>query len=206
MFKRRGRVFVISGPSGVGKGTLVRDVLKKRNLHLSVSYTSRQPRFNEEEAKSYHFISKDTFKTMIEEGAFAEWAQVYGNYYGTPHAELEKHLARGIDVILEIEMLGAGQIRKMGQEAVLIFVLPPNLSMLEERLNSRGTETQEAIAQRLSCAMDELKYIKDYDYYLVNKDIDSATNQLLAIIEAESHSISDDFLDYLDTAGRGFSI
>ncbi|NLY35750.1 MAG: guanylate kinase [Tissierellia bacterium] len=206
MFKRRGRVFVISGPSGVGKGTLVRDVLKQRSLHLSISYTSREPRFNEEEAKSYHFISKDNFKKMIDEGAFAEWAEVYGNYYGTPQRELEKHLARGEDVILEIEMLGAGQIRKMGEDAVLIFVLPPNLNMLEERLSSRGTESEEAIAQRLSCAMDELKYLKDYDYYLVNNDIENTTRQLLAIMEAESHSVSDAFLTYLDKAGRGFSL
>lgn len=206
MYKKRGRVFVISGPSGVGKGTLVKETLKRKNLHLSISYTSRKPRFNEEEDQSYYFIDKDKFKKMINEGVFAEWAEVYGNYYGTPYAELEKHLVRGEDVILEIEMIGAAQIKSMGEDAVLVFVLPPSLAMLKERLKKRGTEKEEAIAKRMSCTMDELKHIKDYDYYLVNNDIDKATEQLLAIIEAENHRVSRAFLDYLETSEREFSL
>lgn len=206
MFKRRGRIFVISGPSGVGKGTLVQETLKQRNLHLSISYTSREPRFNEEDAKSYHFISKEQFERMIQEGAFAEWAQVYGNYYGTPLSELEKYLAQGEDVLLEIEMLGAAQIKKLGQDAVLIFVLPPGLNQLEQRLIRRDTESGEAVAQRLSCTMNELKHLKDYDYYIVNHDIEESVRQLLAIIEAENHSVTDEFLRYLETSGRNFSL
>lgn len=206
MFKRRGRVFVVSGPSGVGKGTLVEEVLKLRDMHLSISYTSREPRHNEERSKNYHFISKKEFLTMIEEGAFAEWAEVYGNYYGTPRSELKDFIDSGRDVILEIEMKGAGQIRELGQDAVLIFVLPPNLATLKERLSSRGTESSEAIENRLSCTMEELRYLKDYDYYLVNTDLKETVKELLAIIEAESHAVTQELLSYFEDSERNFSL
>ncbi len=206
MFKRRGKVFVVSGPSGVGKGSLVKEVMKLRQMHLSISYTSREPRHNEEKSKNYHFISKDEFKRMLSENAFAEHAKVYGNYYGTPKAELEEILSSGRDVLLEIEMKGAGQIKKMGQDAVLIFILPPNLEVLAQRLRSRATETEEAVAQRLGATMAELKHLCDYDYFLVNRDLKKTAEELNAIIEAQRHRISPELIDYLERLERNFSL
>ncbi|NLY72098.1 MAG: guanylate kinase [Tissierellia bacterium] len=206
MYKRRGKVFVVSGPSGVGKGTLVEEVLKKRDIHLSISCTSRAPRHNEREGVDYFFINKEDFLEKIDKNAFAEWAEVYGNYYGTPKAELEKHLSKGQDVILEIEMLGAAQIKELGEDAVLIFVLPPNLKTLKNRLISRKTEDSSAIEARLSCTMDELKHLSNYDYYLVNKNIDLTVDELLSIIDSQAHRVSKDFIEYLEESERQFSL
>lgn len=205
MFKRRGKVFVISGPSGVGKGTLVKEVMKIKDLELSISCTSRAPRHNEVEGENYYYISKEEFKRRIDAGEFAEWAEVYGNYYGTPKEELERHLSQGRDVILEIEMLGAAQVKKLGEDAVLIFVLPPNLETLEKRLVTRGTETPEAVENRLSFTMEELGHISNYDYYLINNSIEEATKDLLAIIESQAFKIGQGLLDYLDEIERNFS-
>ena len=206
MFKRRGRLYVVSGPSGVGKGSLVKKLLEKRAAHLSVSCTSRLPREGEVEGESYYFISKDEFKEKIQREDFLEWAEVYGNYYGTPKAQIEEHLSQGRDVILEIEMLGSAQIKQKDPNAISIFVMPPSLEVLRARLISRGTESDKAIEHRLSCTMKEMDHLPSYDYYILNEDLELATDKLIAIMEAEAVRVDDDFLSYLHDIGREFSL
>lgn len=206
MYKRRGRLYVISGPSGVGKGTLVRRMLEKRPAYLSISCTSRPPRVGEVEGESYFFISEEEFQKKIEEDAFLEWAQVYGNYYGTPREKIEEKLALGIDVILEIEMLGSLQIRAKDPEVISIFVMPPSLSVLRERLASRATESQEAMEHRLSCTMKELEHLSRYDYYILNQDLELAADRLISIMVAESQRVDRGFLDYMKEIGREFEL
>lgn len=206
MYKRRGRLYVVSGPSGVGKGTIVRHLLEKKAAHLSVSCTSRQPREGEVHGESYFFISEEEFVRKIEQDKFLEWAHVYGNYYGTPKAHIEEKLSQGMDVILEIEMIGSSQIKGKDPDAVSIFVMPPSLEELRQRLTSRGTETPEAIEHRLSCTMDEMDHLKDYDYFLLNDDIDLSVKKLIAIMESEVCKVDQDFLAYMKSAGREFSL
>lgn len=181
----RGTVFVISAPSGAGKSTLCEKLLKKiPELGLSVSYTTRSPRRGEVNDIHYTFISKRKFKGMIEREEFAEWAMVHGNLYGTALKRLRKMNNDGYDIILDIDVNGAAQIRKRYDNAVYIFILPPSMQALRTRLAGRKTETEERIQERLDNAKAEISGYIQYDYIVVNDKIDTAYKELESIIKA----------------------
>ena len=182
----KGLLLIISGPSGVGKGTICREYIKNHDdCALSVSATTRSPREGEIHGESYFFMTHDEFRKKIDEGGFLEHAVFCENYYGTPKDAVMRMLESGKNVILEIEVQGALQVRSHYPEAVFIFVIPPSLDELEERLRGRGTETDEVIAKRLDRAKAEFKYIDKYNYVLVNDTVAAATERLQAIITAE---------------------
>jgi guanylate kinase len=184
--KRRGILFVLSGPSGVGKGTIVKQLLKLRpELKLSVSVTTRLPRPGEEEGVSYYFRSPEEFQRMVSNGELLEYAQFANGFYGTPRRFVEEQLLMGNDVVLEIETKGAIQVKERAANGVFIFVLPPTMRELEDRLVKRQSEAAEAIRQRLAIAMDELNYLPFYDYQLVNDDLEVAVKKVQSIILAE---------------------
>lgn len=185
--KRKGNLFVISGPSGAGKGTVCEAFRAKHpEVFLSVSATTRRPRPGEKEGVSYYFLSEDEFRKGIDEGNFLEHAFYCGNYYGTPKNKVLGRLAAGEDVILEIESDGAMQVRAAFPEGVFIFVCPPSIEVLRERLIGRGTETPEAVEARLKKAETEFIRADKYNYLLLNDDVEKAVERLEAIITAES--------------------
>jgi guanylate kinase len=183
---RRGRLIVIAGPSGVGKGSIVARLLAHDpdGLALSVSATTRAPRAGEVDGVHYRFVSDPAFDRMIADGELLEWAEVVGHRSGTPRRPVEERLAGGRDVVLEIDVQGARQVRDLVPDAVLIFVAPPTLEELERRLRERGTESEERIALRLSTAAAELQERDRFDHVVVNDDLEAASSQVAAIIEA----------------------
>ena len=181
--QRRGNLFVISAPSGAGKTTLCRKLLKKMpNMKLSVSYTTREPRKGEVHDVDYTFVTRDTFKKMIDRGEFAEWATVHGNLYGTSIKRIKELNSRGYDIILDIDIHGAIQLRKSYEGAIYIFVLPPSMEALEKRLVNRGTDSDETIKNRLDNARAEISQYTNYDYIIVNESIDKAYKELESIV------------------------
>ena len=182
----KGNLFVISGPSGAGKGTICSAYMEKHpEMYLSISATTRDPREGETDGVSYHFISVEEFKAGIARGGFLEHAEYCGNYYGTPKDKVLEQLNNGRDVILEIESDGAMQVRSHYPEGVYIFVCPPSMEELRSRLVGRGTESEDKVAARLHKAEQEFKRAGKYNYMLLNDDIDSAVRRLEAIVEAE---------------------
>lgn len=191
MLNRKGLLLVVSGPSGAGKGTICKALLNKNDqIKLSVSATTRKPRNGEVHGVNYFFIEKEEFTKMIENGEFLEYAQIYDNFYGTPKAAIIECLEKGQDAILEIEMQGARQIKEVYPEGVFIFVLPPSLEELKSRIVGRGTETQEEIEKRFSCAFEEINQIVNYDYFIVNEDIEKSVSDVEAIICAEKNKVT----------------
>ena len=191
MLNRKGLLLVVSGPSGAGKGTICKALLNKNDqIKLSVSATTRKPRNGEVHGVNYFFIEKEEFTKMIENGEFLEYAQIYDNFYGTPKAAIIECLEKGQDVILEIEIQGARQIKEVYPEGVFIFVLPPSLEELKSRIVGRGTETQEEIEKRFSCAFEEINQIVNYDYFIVNEDIEKSVSDVEAIICAEKNKVT----------------
>ena len=191
MLNRKGLLLVVSGPSGAGKGTICKALLNKNDqIKLSVSATTRKPRNGEVHGVNYFFIEKEEFAKMIENGEFLEYAQIYDNFYGTPKAAIIECLEKGQDVILEIEMQGARQIKEVYPEGVFIFVLPPSLEELKSRIVGRGTETQEEIEKRFSCAFEEINQIVNYDYFIVNENIEKSVSDVEAIICAEKNKVT----------------
>lgn len=186
MTKRKGILLVISGFAGTGKGTLVASLLEKYdNYALSVSATTRAPRPGEADGVHYFFKTHDEFQQMITDGELIEYAQYVGNFYGTPRAYVEQQMEQGKDVILEIEIQGALEIKKKFPDALLLFVVPPSADTLEQRLRGRGTETPEVIRQRLKRAVEEAEFVKDYDYLIVNDDLITCVDEMHAIIQSE---------------------
>ncbi len=182
----QGLLVVFSGPSGVGKDTLLKRLIEKRpEIRLSISATTRSPRVGEEHGKDYFFMTREKFQSLLAQDKMLEHAEYCGNYYGTPSEPIEKWLSQGHDVILEIEVQGGSQVLQKRPESVSIFVLPPSVRALEERLRSRGTESEETIQKRLSAAKEEMSKAHQYAYAVVNDDLDEAANEIAAILCAE---------------------
>ena len=186
MSRKKGRLYVISGPSGTGKGTVCRELLKEIGNEFSVSMTTRGPREGEIDGKDYYFVTREVFLEHIEAGNFLEHATVFDNLYGTPKDMVINRLERGRNVILDIDVQGGLQVKRAMPEAVLIFILPPSLAELRRRLEGRGTETKEKIESRLGQALNEIKLIGEYDYYVVNDDIEEAVALTKSIMAAEA--------------------
>ncbi|MEO8891711.1 MAG: guanylate kinase [Coleofasciculaceae cyanobacterium] len=182
-----GKLIVLTGPSGVGKGTLLRSLLQRHpELYLSISATTRQPRAGEIPGKHYYFVTRDEFEKMRQAGELLEWAEYAGNYYGTPFAPVEQQIQLGRLVILEIELVGARKIQHRFKSALRIFILPPSVEELEQRLRSRGQDSEEAIAKRLSCAKAELAAADEFDLQIVNDDLETALLNIESAIFAPS--------------------
>ena len=185
--KRVGVLSVISGFSGVGKGTIVKKLVEKEGYALSISATSRAPRQGEVHGREYFFLTREEFHSMIENDGLIEWAEYVNNFYGTPREYVEERLAGGKDVILEIEPQGALKVKAQYPEAVLIFIVPPNAKELENRLIGRGTEEPETIKKRLKRAAEETAFIENYEYIVINDDLEDAVSDIHHIIQAASH-------------------
>lgn len=184
--KKQGLLIVISAPSGAGKGTIINKMLEKNNnLWLSVSATSRPMRTNDIEGKTYYFYTKEEFENKIKENYFLEYASYADNYYGTPKKYIQEHLNNGEDVILEIEIQGAMQVKKLIPEALFVFIMPPSLKELKKRLVSRGTDTKEKILERFKIAYQEMNEVTKYNYVVVNDEIEIAADKILSIIKSE---------------------
>ena len=188
--KFAGKLFVLSGPSGAGKGTICNQLLKETDIALSVSMTTRNPRQGEIDGISYYFVTEEAFLKNIAEDGFLEYAQVYGNYYGTPKEPVLRQLAAGTDVILEIDMQGALKVKENFPDGVFLFILPPSMAELRKRLTGRGTENSEAIEMRLGETLKELSYIDKYDYCVVNGKLEEAVARVKAIITAEHSKVT----------------
>ena len=182
----KGLLIVLSGPSGAGKGTICSAYLKRNpGALLSVSMTTRKPRPGEKEGVNYYFTDKQSFEKMVKENKFLEYAEVYGNYYGTPREYVEEKIASGFDVLLEIDIQGALQVKDKYPVGVFIFIIPPSMDELKRRIIKRGTESAEAIYTRFQSAYHELTYLSQYSYVVVNDTVDEAVRRLEAIVLAE---------------------
>ncbi len=183
--KKEGLLFLVSAPSGAGKSSLVRSLLEKDpNVHLSISYTTRGIRPGEVDGRDYHFIAQSDFEARKERGEFLEWAFVHGNYYGTSRLWIEEQLAAGRDVMLEIDWQGAFQVKKLFPQVVSVFILPPSIDALKQRLVGRGTDAPEVIARRLDGAGAEIVHAPKFDFVIINEDFGTASGELQAVITA----------------------
>ena len=199
--KNTGQIIVISAPSGAGKGTIIKKLLENnsKDRWLSVSATSRKPRTGEKDGVNYYFITEDEFKNKIKEEYFLEYTNYAGNYYGTPKEYIREKINKGIDVILEIEIEGATNIKKLIPEALFIFIMPPSLKELVKRLKGRGTETNDKIIKRFNAAYREVNEVTKYNYVVVNDEIDTAVDKIESIIKAEKCRVDRIEEVYLDT-------
>lgn len=197
MSRKKGKLYVITGPSGTGKGSICREILKDIENEFSVSMTTREARTGEVHGKDYYFVTEEEFLENVEKGNFLEHANVYGKLYGTPKDMVLKQLDRGHNVILDIDVQGALQVKKAMPEAIMIFLLPPSLGELRKRLEGRATDKPEVIEKRLSEALNEIKLVGEYDYYVVNDDIDAAIAKVKSIMTAEKCRVPDKAKDII---------
>lgn len=190
--RQRGRLFVISGPSGVGKGTLVAEVLKRLpHVRRAVTYTTRPPRPSEVTGQDYHFVSPAEFERLKAQGAFLEWAEVYGNFYGSPRAEVERLRDSGYDVVLVLDVQGALAVKRQCPEAVLIFVEPPSMAELQRRLEARGADPPDAVARRLAKAQWEMQQAALFDYRVLNDTLERAVDDLVRLLQRDNCHLAD---------------
>lgn len=187
----KGTLYVLSAPSGCGKGTVLGELFKKAdNVFYSVSATTRAPREGEVDGVNYYFVTKERFLELVKSGGMLEYATFVDNYYGTPKAPIERKLAEGKDVILEIETAGAMMVKSVCPEAVLIFMLPPSIEALAQRLRGRGTETEDVIQKRVMEAYREIRLAYNYDYVFVNDELSEAVDDLMMIMKSAKHLVS----------------
>ncbi len=201
-YANEGKLFVISGPSAAGKGTICKELVKHCDVDVSISMTTRSPRTSEEEGREYFFKTEDEFRKQIDEGNLLEYATVYGNMYGTPKDMVLKKLATNRNVILEIDIQGGLQVRKSFPNSILIFVLPPSLEELRSRIVGRNTEDETQIENRINKARSEIALIGEYDYYVVNDDLEEAVRGIKGIIDAEAHRVPGDIDPILKRYGE----
>lgn len=201
----KGLLFVISGPSAAGKGTICKKLVKKMDIDLSISMTTRKPRPNEVDGKSYYFVSQEEFDEVKNRGGFLEYAYVFGNYYGTPKDLVIEKLNKGRDVILEIDIQGAMQVKKSYPNGIFIFILPPSMTELRKRITGRGSESLEAINERLGEALKEVSYIDKYDYCVVNADLKEAVDRVHSIIRAEHSRVTEHIYKLIEKYKQEFN-
>lgn len=189
--QQEGLLIVVSGPSGAGKGTICKRLLEDNpSLGYSISATTRAPRTGEVNGVNYWFLSKEEFQEMIAQDGLLEWAEVYGNYYGTPAQKVRESLAQGKNIVLEIDTQGAALVREKFPDGVYIYILPPSLEELKKRIIGRGTDSAESIERRLSCAREEMSCVAEqYNYLVLNDEVELAVNRIEAIIEAEKYQV-----------------
>jgi len=198
-----GNLFIISAPSGTGKTSLIKALLQTDiDLSLSVSYTSRLVRPGEVEGRDYYFVERKMFEQMLEHGEFLESAEVYGNLYGTSQKWIDKTIASGQDILLEIDSQGAQQVRRIFSNTVSIFVLPPSLEVLETRLRNRNQDCQEVIARRMTAARQETSRVNEYDYVIINENLDEALRGLTCIVQAERLRMATQLVRHHDLVTR----
>ncbi|WPC40744.1 guanylate kinase [Clostridium sp. JS66] len=183
--KEKGLLVVISGPSGAGKGTICKALLEKNDFWLSVSATTRNPRVGEVDGANYYFLSKEEFQNRIKSEGFLEYAEVYGNYYGTPKDSVLSAVDSGKDVVLEIDIQGALKVKETYPEGVFIFILPPSMKELRQRIINRGSETEESLMTRFKAAYKEINYVSKYNYAVVNDTVEEAVKKIEGIVIAE---------------------
>jgi guanylate kinase len=180
-----GHLFIVTAPSGAGKTTLVRLLVENDpGIRVSISSTTRSPRSGEQDGREYHFVGVEDFLAMVGRGEFIEWAEVHGNYYGSSKLWIEAQLAAGRDVLLEIDWQGAQQVRKTFPQAIGVFILPPSVDTLRERLAGRATDSADIIARRIAAARDEMRHVDEFDYVIINDDLQQALGNLLAVVSA----------------------
>lgn len=184
--KNKGLLFILSGPSGAGKGSVVNELVKLPENEVSVSITTREPREGEIDGVHYHFFTVDKFRKLIDENGFLEYTQYCDNYYGTPLAQIEKWLSEGKNVILEIDVQGCRQVKAKRPDVVTLFIAPPSMEALEHRLRKRGTEDEKTIQKRLNAAKSEMQKADEYDYDIINSSIEECVEDVLAIFKAEN--------------------
>jgi len=177
----RGRMLVVSGPSGSGKSTICKRLLEDSRVEFSISATTRAPRAGEVDGRDYHFVDKARFRTMIEHGDFIEWAEVHGNLYGTPRAPMERALAVGRHFLLEIDVQGGAKLKALGLPGIYVFIAPPDLISLRERLERRGTDSPEVVARRMAKAAEEMRAQERYDHVVVNRELEGAVAEVRAL-------------------------
>lgn len=192
--RHSGKLFIVSGPSGAGKGTICKRLIEESDpgrIELSVSMTTRKARVGEKEGRSYYFVSRERFLQEVKNDGFIEYAEVYENYYGTPKEKVLDKLSQGVDIVLEIDIQGAMKVKEAYPEGVFIFILPPSMSILRKRLTGRGTDSLKTIDMRLAHTLDELSYIEEYDYVVVNGELEEAVSRVKAIVVAEHSKVTE---------------
>ncbi len=194
-----GNLFIISAPSGAGKTSLVHALLDiNPHIDLSVSYTTRDPRPGEQDGKDYHFVSRETFLEMAKRGEFLESAEVYGNLYGTSQTWISQEITKGRDILLEIDWQGAAQVRRLFPDCISIFILPPSIAALEQRLKGRGKDNDAVIAHRMAAAREDIAHVAEFDYVIINDNLDAALRELNAVVLSSRLRSSKQMSQYQD--------